>query len=384
MKRFLICLIVICLFFTVTGCDFSRQTNNDEYAKIISDFENSTEELPRYYSSLTKTEKVTYIRVVEAINNASDIAYVPDINTDSLHSVTTAVSYDNPQFFWLSKTWTITHNILDSTIEIPYLISKEERAYMTQEVENKVSKIMAGINSTMGDYEKELYFHNYLVANCQYNDSALDDEEFTNAYTIYGALVEGNAVCEGYARAMQFLLSRAGVRSYLVTGTSLDSNGLEVNHMWNVVNIDSSWYHLDPTWNDPLTDSSFNTVWHTYFNLTDEEILRDHSFNMQTNCNSTRANYHRKNSLYFTSFNHSDFADRLADEFYTAKRKNLDFIEVRFSNQSDFEEAKNSLFNQQLIYVAVSRVNSKYGTKINTSTIFYSTVDTQFVIGLKF
>ena len=39
--------------------------------------------------------------------------------------------------------------------------------------------------------------------------------------------------------------------------------------------LDGDWYHIDPTWDDPLPDGRER---HTYFCLTDAEMARDHSW----------------------------------------------------------------------------------------------------------
>ncbi len=385
MKRIFTVFLAVFLLSGLVGCEiFSATRTEDRFEKIVREFENSVEKIPHYYSKLTSTEKAAYASIVTTINASGDVAPVPDIDTASLQAVTRAVSYDNPQFLWLSKKWTVTHYATGANIEIPYLMPLEERQEMVNELEKKAEQILRGINVAMSDYDKELYFHDYIIKNCRYDNSTVSDEEFNNSYTAYGALVEGTAVCEGYARAMQFLLSKVGIDSYLITGTALNSYGATVNHMWNVVKIGSEWYHLDTTWDDPTSVYDFDAVWHSYFNLSDEEIKRDHSYEGETDCISTSANYHKKNSLYYNSFNASDLADDIADELYKAKRLNTNFIELRFSNQSDFNAAKQALMGKSLIHTAVNRANNKYGTKISTSFIYCSTIDTQFVIGIKF
>lgn len=385
MKKIFTVFLAVFLIFGLVGCDFfGTSQTEDRFEKIVREFEASVDKIPHYYAKLTQTEKAAYASIVTTINSLGDVAPVPDIDTASLQAVTRAVSYDNPQYLWLSKKWTVTHYASGANIEIPYLMPLAQRQEMVDELEKKVEQILRGVNVAMSDYDKELYFHDYIVKNCKYDYSALSDEEFNNSYTAYGALVEGTAVCEGYARAMQFLLSKVGIDSYLIPGTALNSYGTTVNHMWNVVKIDSEWYHLDTTWDDPSSGSDFNAVWHSYFNLSDEEIRRDHNYEEETNCTATKANYHKKNSLCFYSFNASDLADRLADELYKAKRMNENFIEIRFSNQSDFATAKQALMGKNLIYTAVNRANNRYGTKISASFIYCSSIDTQFVVGIKF
>ncbi len=66
----------------------------------------------------------------------------------------------------------------------------------------------------------------------------------------YGALVRGETVCEGYARALKTVLDRLGVDNVLVQGTFADGSRLEP-HMWNYVRMeDNRWYLLDATMED--------------------------------------------------------------------------------------------------------------------------------------
>lgn len=66
----------------------------------------------------------------------------------------------------------------------------------------------------------------------------------------YGALVNGKAVCEGYARAFKMVMDRLGVACVLVQGYSQgEGDGYEA-HMWNYVQVDGAWYAVDVTWND--------------------------------------------------------------------------------------------------------------------------------------
>ena len=108
--------------------------------------------------------------------------------------------------------------------------------------------------------------HDYIAVNCAYNwkvatqGSSQDDDD--RLFSAYGALVDGDAVCQGYALAYQLLLTRAGVTSRIVTG---------VNHMWNMVQLDGAWYHVDVTWDDPVPDMA-GTASHDYFLVTDDEI----------------------------------------------------------------------------------------------------------------
>lgn len=108
------------------------------------------------------------------------------------------------------------------------------------------------------------YIHDYLVDTIEY-DQTFGEK---NIYNIYGALVSKTCVCEGYAKASQYLLNEAGLENIIITGTATNSDGKTENHAWNYVNIDEKWYAIDTTWDDPIIVGGgklTNTIRYRYF-----------------------------------------------------------------------------------------------------------------------
>ncbi len=165
-------------------------------------------------------------------------------------------------------------------------------------------------NQRMTEYQKELVLHDYLVENCTYS---FGDKSNDNEYRAYGALIEGRAVCNGYAEAMALLLSCAGVENRYVVGTvhsgsrsamaeentqPVDSEKKE-NHAWNQVKLNGTWYHLDATWDDPVGET--DVLSHAYFNMSDELMARDHVWNHEKyeTCPDMNWNYFKRSQSYF-------------------------------------------------------------------------------------
>ncbi len=155
------------------------------------------------------------------------------------------------------------------------------------------------ITSTMTDFEKEVTLHDYLVANCKYGYPSNEDD----AYTVYGALVLGTAVCDGYAQSFYLLATCMGIPCDIVIGTA--SGEL---HAWNQVKINGEWYNVDVTWDDALPDTG-SYVKHTYMNITDSALESSHSWthSYYQECNSTTYNYYVKNIAAFE--NYEEFVD---------------------------------------------------------------------------
>lgn len=147
-----------------------------------------------------------------------------------------------------------------------YLTTKAQEDF----VDSKVSSILGQIiNSSMTDDQKEKSIHDYIVKNVQY-DTSLE------RYSAYNALSEGKTVCQGYALLAYKMLKEAGIENKIISGTA--DNGYETeNHAWNLVKLNGNWYHLDCTWDDPVPDVK-GRVLYDYYNVTDSQISKDHSW----------------------------------------------------------------------------------------------------------
>lgn len=130
-------------------------------------------------------------------------------------------------------------------------------------LKEKKSEIIAKtISDQLSDAEKAVIIHDYIALHVKYDYAAYlkNKENGTNIYEesdydIYGALIKGMAVCQGYTLAYKYLMEAAGV----------DNIGFATNstHIWNTVTIDNENYYVDCTWDDPSWDTLGN-VKHKY------------------------------------------------------------------------------------------------------------------------
>ena len=139
-------------------------------------------------------------------------------------------------------------------------------------------EIFAGcITDGMTDFEKELALHDALLRGVRYDEAVYDRDtpqglpDNTNPY---GALVEGYAICLGYAASFQLLMDLAGVECITVVGASSRSTS---DHAWNLVRLEGEWYGVDPTWNDPASwedvpESDWDWTHHRHFNVTSDSL----------------------------------------------------------------------------------------------------------------
>mgnify|MGYP001064538196 CR=1 FL=1 len=126
------------------------------------------------------------------------------------------------------------------TVQIRYRETAEQLAA----VNACVKEVLAALKvKEKSDYTKVKRIHDYIVNNTRYQFSP-------NCYTAYGALVDGRAVCQGYAQLAYKMLTEAGVKCYTITGKANNGRGTQ-SHAWNMVRVGKKWYYLDVTWDDP-------------------------------------------------------------------------------------------------------------------------------------
>lgn len=80
-------------------------------------------------------------------------------------------------------------------------------------------------------------------------DTVSYETDAPHAASVIGALVDGKAVCEGYAQAFALLCRRENIPCVSIVGDGVTSDGIEA-HMWSAVQIDGVFYGVDVTWDD--------------------------------------------------------------------------------------------------------------------------------------
>lgn len=357
-KQNLCGLVLVCLLF-LSGCQglsFLWQSADPadvyESGKYTAEYSDNWQysyldhELKPYYGSLytavTDTAEIDSTLNLSEDENEEMVegvrVYFPDaaMTREQIVSVYEAFFRDNPQFFFLDRTYQLEgHNTKNGittydTIVLRYFMTAKQRIYFSSALETKITEILADCPAS-GDYERERYLHDQLTENCTYDTQAASvaAEADPAAYTAYGALVERAAVCEGYAKAMQLLLRRAGIPCTLVTGKSGENNEA---HMWNLVKINGNDYHLDPTWND-----SQNGSLHTYFNLTTESISATHTLDSNQTwlpeCTATADNFFVRTGTVIDTYERQKIAEILAKRMLAGDEViQLSFAEGKFEN----------------------------------------------------
>ena len=148
-------------------------------------------------------------------------------------------SYDN-SYIYLTVTYTMT-----------YYTTAAQEAKMDTAVANLLKELNV---SNADSYTKLRAIYDYICANVTYDYEHLNDESYSLQYTAYAAMMNGTAVCQGYALLLYRLALELGVDARLIAG---DGGG---PHGWNIAKIDNLYYNLDSTWDAGQSTYSYFLV----------------------------------------------------------------------------------------------------------------------------
>lgn len=224
--------------------------------------------------------------IVEGLRNVEErisipAGMLPFTSEEEIRDIYFAIVRAHPEFFYVGNY--VSYSILNGYIVgiSPEYDEKLSQPAVIADFNARVEEILAEtIASGMSQVEMALSLHDYLVLHCAYDWNVANRKGASsyNVYTAYGALVEGNAVCQGYAMAYNLLLNKVGIKTDYVTSVIPDQG----SHGWSLVKIGETWYHVDVTWDDPTFDFSGYShdlpglCDHSYFLVSTETMEKDH------------------------------------------------------------------------------------------------------------
>ena len=125
-------------------------------------------------------------------------------------------------------------------MDVVYMTDTAQEAAVSAAVSSLLGSL--GVNS-MDSYSKIKTIYNWICQNVSYDYAHVGNTEYLKQFSAYGALVEGTAVCQGYAVLLYRLLLESGVDVRVIPGT-----GNSTLHAWNIVELNGVYYNVDSTW----------------------------------------------------------------------------------------------------------------------------------------
>lgn len=163
----------------------------------------------------------------------------------TLKEVFESVVNDHPELFYIGNfEYSYSGNMIVAVK--PVFIEVADLNAAKTEYAAELQKAVDYANQGTTTLEKVMLAHDYLVDHVAYNWAAATNigSYSDNVYSAYGALVEKDAVCQGYTMAYKAILHQLGINN-------VNCPSPQMYHIWNIVELDGEWYHVDVTWDDP-------------------------------------------------------------------------------------------------------------------------------------
>ena len=342
-----------------------RQTagvTKKQMERVLSDRENNSN---WYFQQLTEQEKEAYATaylLAEAYSIIPEYV-VPKLDVESCKRVGVALAFSGTKLIGLSPALCGGYENADgdACIQLVRQISIAEEKRLAAQCEAAADEILSYLPAGADEYETVKYVYEYVMYNITYKKDG--------TRTVDGLLLEQATQCDGIARGVQYLLTRAGVDCIFAAAsyTGEVKPGTDpasyAGHAWNLVNIDGDWYELDATWSvpefsDPNNGESNTLPTYRRLNLTTEDMhLGNHRYDLYNKkntvatatrfdypvCTATAANYYVREGLLFDSFDVAVLQAAINSE--VAARGHAS---IRFTNDALYEQASAAIRNGSL------------------------------------
>lgn len=309
------------------------------------------------YASLSEAEQIWY-RDMETVlggfqekQKLSAEGLFQGLGEADIDRIFQCVLNDHPELFYVEgysyTKYTKGGSIVSVAFSGTYNTDPETAREKEAQIQEAAARLLAGVSETASDYDKVKYVYDTLIRETDYDLRSSDNQN------IYSVFVNHASVCQGYAKAAQYLLNRLGIPCTLVLGTVDTGEG----HAWNLVQVDGSWYYVDATWGDASyqqeegTEAQFSMpeINYDYLNVTTAELLRTHTIGgvvPMPDCVATEANYYVREGALFESYDE----EQMAALFSRALEQGREDVTVKCADEECYREVLDALIGKQEIF----------------------------------
>lgn len=303
------------------------------------------------YSQLSGRERQIYGEILQGLTGFSEKTPVSAEDEAEFEKIFTCVMNDHPEIFYVDGYTFIRYERggvpEGCAFSGSYLYDGQETARRMKAIEDKAERILAGAPSG-GDYEKIKYVYEYLVTHTEYQLGAADNQNLCSVF------LGGRSVCQGYAKAAQYLLERLGIECIFVTGAVEEGE----SHAWNVVRSDGAYYHVDITWGDASyvmegTAEEYEgrkpEINYEYLCVPDEQLFQTHTIENVVPvpaCVSMKDNYYVREGAYFV---YADM-EKAKELFDAAYGEEYEYVTLKCAEDTVYEEMKRRLITEQKVF----------------------------------
>lgn len=305
------------------------------------------------YSMLSDEEQILYLEIRDALVKFEEDVKLSSCDKDEISHAFQCVLNDHPEIFYVDgytyTEYTLGDILKKITFTGTYRFSQEEVLRKQEEIDNYVNQCLAGMPDDADDYTKVKYVYEYLIHHTEYDAAAEDGQNICSVF------IEGKSVCQGYAKATQYLLNKVGIFSTLVLGRVVGGEG----HAWNLVRIDDKYYYVDTTWGDASYQAvgggagypgeKIPTINYDYLCVPTEQMNLTHTLDNVVElpeCDSMEDNYYVREGLYFTEWNREQI-ERIFEEEY---EKGSAYVTLKCESYNVYRQMHEALIMNQEIF----------------------------------
>ena len=321
------------------------------------------------YESLDAQEQIWYGEIEQALGEMTDTVKLSTepieqgLDEQDIDRIFQCVLIDHPEIFYTTGYTYTKYSRGDRTVGIDfagtYSLPREEAVNKAEEIRGRALEWLSDIPSDASEYDKVKAVYEKIIFSTDYDLNASDNQNIASVF------LGNSSVCQGYAKATQYLLNHLGVMCTLVQGT-VDTGEA---HAWNLVRVDGDYYYVDTTWGDAsyrMEDGSgqeeLPEINYDYLCVTTQELLRTHcieSVVAMPECTATQANYYVREGVYFTSYD----AEQMQSIFDRAWESGRTEITLKCADEECYREICRALIDEQEIFSYMPE---------NSSTIAYA------------
>lgn len=312
-----------------------------------------TQKAVKYYAyeTLNDEQKALYLQLYEAMSAMEREVMLLVTEPQVLKYVFQCVMNDHPELFyvgeWSYTTFSQLEEIRYMTFSVTYTMTLQEVQQQQKLIESYVNQAMQEAPNTVDEYEIAKYFYEYVIEHTEYDLTA---EESQNICSVF---INRKSVCQGYAKALQYLLQSCGIETYLITGMA--NQGL---HAWNLVKVNGAYYYIDATWGDAsyvlengqAADASMvPTINYDYLLVTSADLMNTHQVDSQIQmpvCDAVTDNFYIREGLYLDCYDEQKLT-QIFDSFCSQERK---YLTIKCSDDVIYQEVCNKLIGENKVF----------------------------------